>query len=248
MITCEVCVEGFSGAAAAEAGGGHRIELCAGLIEGGTTPSMGTLSLVLERLSIKTVVLLRPRGGDFLYTDVEFDTMLRDIELIRDAGAYGIATGVLTEDGRIDTARFEKLIATARPMSVTCHRAFDMTRDPREALETLIGLGVDRVLTSGQQPTVPEGAELIHELVQLSAGRIAILPGCGIDEDNVREIIEKTGVREVHFTAFSQKESGMTYRNPRPFMGSVEIPGEYDLQLTDPERVRGIVRQFEGKI
>ena len=247
MITCEVCVEGFSGAAAAEAGGGHRIELCAGLIEGGTTPSMGTLSLVLERLSIKTVVLLRPRGGDFLYTDEEFDTMVRDIEVVRDAGAYGIATGVLASDGQIDAGRFERLIAASGLLSVTCHRAFDMTRDPREALETLIELGVDRVLTSGQQPSVPEGVELIGELVELSAGRIAIMPGCGIEESNVREIAEKTGVHEVHFTAFSHQESGMTYRNPRPFMGAVDLPGEYDLQLTDPARVRGIVRQFEDE-
>ena len=246
MITCEVCVEGFSGAAAAEAGGGHRIELCAGLIEGGTTPSMGTLSLVLERLSIKTVVLLRPRGGDFLYTDEEFDTMVRDIEVVRDAGAYGIATGVLTANGTIDAARFEKLIAASRPLSITCHRAFDMTRDPREALETLIELGVDRVLTSGQQPSVPEGTELIGELVELSAGRIVIMPGCGIEKSNVREIVEKTGVHEVHFTAFSHQESEMIYRNPRPFMGAVDLPGEYDLQLTDPARVGGIVREVAG--
>ncbi len=246
MITCEVCVEGFSGAAAAEAGGGHRIELCAGLIEGGTTPSKGTLSLVLERLSIKTVVLLRPRGGDFLYTDAEFDAMVRDIEVVRDAGAFGIATGVLTANGQIDVERFERLIAAARPMSVTCHRAFDMTRDPIEALETLVELGVDRVLTSGQQPSVPEGIELIRELVQLSVGRIEIMPGCGIEESNVREIVEQTGVREVHFTAFSHQESGMTYRNPRPFMGGVELPGEYDLQLTDPERVRGVVGKVES--
>jgi copper homeostasis protein len=245
MITCEVCVEGFSGAAA-EAGGGHRIELCAGLIEGGTTPSMGTLSLVLERLSIKTVVLLRPRGGDFLYSDEEFDTMLRDIQIVRDAGAYGIATGVLTADGRIDDARFTRLIAAARPMSVTCHRAFDMTRDPKEALETLVDLGVDRVLTSGQQPSVPEGIELIGELVELAADRISIMPGCGIDEGNIRAIVEQAGVREVHFTAFSHQESGMTYRNPRPFMGSVELPGEYDLQLTDPERVRRLVGEITG--
>ena len=247
MITCEVCVEGFSGAAAAEAGGGHRIELCAGLIEGGTTPSMGTLSLVLERLSIKTVVLLRPRGGDFLYTDEEFDTMVRDIEVVRDAGAYGTATGVLTTDGRIDAGRFERLVAASGSLSVTCHRAFDMTRDPIEALETLIELGVDRVLTSGQQPSVPEGIGLIGELVDQAAGRIEIMPGCGIEESNVREIVENTGVREVHFAAFSQHESGMTFRNPRPFMGAVDLPGEYDLQLTDPDRVRRIVRQFEDE-
>jgi len=248
MITCEVCVEGFSGAAAAEAGGGHRIELCAGLIEGGTTPSFGALSLVLERLSIPAVVLLRPRGGDFLYNDAEFDTMLRDIEVVRDAGAFGIATGVLTEDGHIDTARFERLITVARPLSVTCHRAFDMTRDPREALETLVELGVDRVLTSGQQPSVPEGIELISELVDLADGRITIMPGCGITEANVRAIVEKTGVEEVHFTAMSQQESGMTFRNSRPFMGSVEIAGEYDLKLTDPERVRGFVNAVKGTI
>lgn len=246
MITCEVCVEGFSGAAAAEAGGGNRIELCAGLIEGGTTPSFGTLSLVLERLSIPTVVLVRPRGGDFLYNDDEFDTMLRDIEVVRDAGAFGVVTGVLTSDGKIDVERFEKLIAAARPMSITCHRAFDMTRDPREALETLIDLGVDRVLTSGQQPSVPEGLELIGELVELAAGRVSIMPGCGIEEGNVREIVEKTGVREVHFTAFTHRDSGMTYRNPGPFMGSVQIPGEYDLQLTDPEQVRRFVSKVEG--
>jgi len=246
MITCEVCVEGFSGAAAAEAGGCHRIELCAGLIEGGTTPSLGTLSLVLERLAIPTVVLIRPRGGDFLYNDREFDTMLRDIELVRDAGGLGIATGVLTADGRIDSVQFEQLIAAARPMSITCHRAFDMTRDPIDALETLITLGVDRVLTSGQQPRVPEGLELIRELVELADGRISIMPGCGINEENARDVVEKTGANEIHFTAFSHQQSGMTYRNPRPFMGSVEVLGEYDLQLTDPARVRSFVNQVEG--
>ncbi len=241
MITCEVCVEGFSGAVAAEKGGGHRIELCAGLIEGGTTPSLGTLSLVLERLSIPTVVLLRPRGGDFLYNDEEFETMLRDIRVVRDAGAHGIATGVLTADGHIDADRFGKLVAAARPMSITCHRAFDMTRDPREALETLVDLGVDRVLTSGQQPSAPEGIELIRELVELAAGRISIMPGRGINEANARDVVDKTGVKEIHFTARSQQESGMTYRNPRPFMGTVETRGEYDLTRTSPERVMSLV-------
>lgn len=134
-------MEGFSGAAAAEAGGGHRIELCAGLLEGGTTPGFGTLTLVLERLFIPTVVLVRPRGGDFLYTDEEFDTMLRDIEVVRDAGVFGIAIGVLTEDGSIDVDRFERIVAAACSLSVTCHRAFDMTRDPAEAFETLIDGG-----------------------------------------------------------------------------------------------------------
>jgi copper homeostasis protein len=131
-------------------------------------------------------------------------------------------------------------------LSITCHRAFEMTRDPTEALETLIRLGVDGVLTSGQQPSVPEGIELIRELAELADGRFSIMPGCGINEANARNVVEKTGVKEIHFTAFSQQDSGMTHRNPRPFMGSVEIPGEYYLQFTDPERVRRFVSQVEG--
>lgn len=243
MAICEICVEGYAGAVAAEAGGAHRVELCAGLIEGGTTPSAGTISLALERLRIDTVVLVRPRGGDFLYSEEELDTMVRDVEAIRAAGAYGVATGVLTPDGRIDSRRMTRLIAAARPMSVTFHRAFDMTRDPREALENLVDLGVDRVLTSGQKRSVPEGLDLIRELVEWAGGRIVVMPGCGIREDNVRMVLEETGAHEVHFTAFRQIESGMAYRNPDPIMGATELPGEYDLQVTDPERVRELVRQ-----
>jgi len=245
-LTCEVCVEGVEGALAAEAGGAHRIELCAGLVEGGTTPSAGTLSQVLERVSIPTMVLVRPRGGDFLYTDDEMDVLLRDVEAIREAGAHGIATGVLTQDGRVDTRAMEPIMAVAGPLSVTFHRAFDMTRDPWESLEALLGLGVERVLTSGQARSVPEGLVLIRELVAAAGDRISIMPGGGIREENARNIVEQTGVSEIHFTGSTTVESAMDFRNPRPLMGSDRVPGEYERILTDPERVRRIVGAATG--
>jgi len=241
MITCEVCVEGLPGAMAAEEGGAHRVELCAGLVEGGTTPSLGTLGLVLERIGIDAVVLVRPRGGDFLYTPDELDTILMDVGTVRGAGAFGIATGVLTRDGAVDVGAMERIMEAAGSLSVTFHRAFDMVRDPGEALETLIGVGVDRILTSGLERSVPEGQALIRELVQLADGRISIMPGGGLNQGNIREIVEDTGVREVHFTALSRWESPMAHRNLRPLMGANGVPGEYERITTDPAGVRAVV-------
>ena len=242
MITCEVCVEGVLGALAAEAGGAHRIELCAGLVEGGTTPSIGTVSRTLEALSIPTVVLVRPRGGDFLYSPPELEALLRDVEALKEAGAYGIATGVLTAAGAVDMRAMREVIDAAGPLSVTFHRAFDMTRDPFESLEALVQLGVDRVLTSGQERSVPEGMELIRQLVEAARERISVMPGAGIRKENVQEIIRVTGVKEVHFTGFTTHDSPMAHRNTRPLMGSDRVPGEYERLVTDPDRVREIVR------
>ena len=241
MITCEVCVEGVPGAIAAEAGGADRIELCAGLVEGGTTPSVGTLSAVLEAISADVMVLVRPRGGDFLYSDAELDVMLRDVRAVRAAGALGIATGALTREGEVDENATAALREAAGGMSFTFHRAFDMTRDPYQSLETLIQLGVHRVLTSGQERSVPEGMDLIGGLVELAKGRTSIMPGGGIKADNIQHIIRKTGARELHFTAFSSQESPMAHRNTRPLMGSDRVPGEYEKLVTSPEAVRGIV-------
>jgi len=240
MVTCEVCVEGVSGALAAAEGGAHRIELCAGLVEGGTTPSVGTLSAVLEAGSVDTMVLVRPRGGDFLYSDAELDVMVRDVRAVGAAGALGIATGALTREGEVDEVATAALREAAGDMSFTFHRAFDMTRDPLQALETLIELGVDRILTSGQAKSVPEGLDLIRELVGVAGDRIIIMPGAGIREENVRTVIRETGVREIHFTAFVEGESPMIHRNPRPLMGASRVPAEYELLLTDP----GVVRAF----
>jgi len=241
VITCEVCVEGVPGAIAAEAGGADRIELCAGLVEGGTTPSFGTISRVLDTLSIPTVVLIRPRGGDFLYTAEELEALLCDVDVIRESGAFGIATGVLTREGDVDVHAMEQVMDAAGSLSVTFHRAFDMTRDPHRSLETLIHLGVHRVLTSGLERSVPEGLELLGSLVELAKGRTSIMPGGGIREDNIRDIIGKTGVNEVHFTAFASLESPMAHRNTRPLMGSDRVPGEYGRLVTAPEGVRRIV-------
>lgn len=242
MVTCEVCVEGVPGALAAEKGGAHRIELCAGLVEGGTTPSFGTVSKVLEAISIPTVVLIRPRGGDFLYSDEELEVLLRDVETVRKAGAFGIATGALTREGEVDVSAMEGVTAAAGPLSVTFHRAFDMTRDPFESLEVLIRTGVHRVLTSGQERSVPEGLDVIARLVESAKARISIMPGGGVREDNIREIISKTGAREIHFAALSSFESPMDYRNTRPLMGSDRVPGEYERIGTDPDLVDKFMR------
>jgi copper homeostasis protein len=246
MITCEVCVEGVPGALAAAQGGAHRLELCAGLVEGGTTPSLGTLRMVLERAGVDTVVLVRPRGGDFLYTREELDTILMDVEVARCSGAFGIATGVLTRDGSVDEGAMEEIMKVAGPMSVTFHRAFDMVRDAWGAMETLVGLGVDRILTSGQAQTAPEGQHLIREAVERAAGRISVMPGGGLGRENVREIVRSTGVKEVHFAALSLGESPMTHRNLRPLMGAARVPGEYERITTDPNRVRSIVGELAG--
>jgi len=241
MITCEVCVEGYPGAVAAARGGAHRIELCSGLVEGGTTPSFGTLRAVVEKVETRTVVLVRPRGGDFLYTPEELEVMIRDVGHAREVGVFGVATGALTADGEVDEEAMEKIMEEAGELSVTFHRAFDMVRDPWQALETLIDLGVHRILTSGGARTVPEGLGLIGALVREARGRLSIMPGGGLTERNVREVVQATSVGEVHFTASRHWESPMTHRNPAPRMGASRLPGEYERSSTSPERVRQVM-------
>lgn len=241
MITCEVCVEGAASVRAAEQGGAQRVELCAGLVEGGTTPSLGTIVQSLELVSIPIVVLLRPRGGDFCYDDLDREIMIRDVRKVRELGAFGIATGALTPEGEVDLATMNELMEAAGDLSVTFHRAFDMTKDPYHSLETLAALGVDRILTSGQERTVPEGLHLIRGLSNAAGNRLSIMPGGGIREENVQEVIQQTGVKEVHFTAFSHSASPMIHRNARPLMGSERVPGEYERWTTDRSWVRSIV-------
>src|SRR5256714_14191101 len=184
-ILVEACVDSIESALAAARGGAHRIELCANLIEGGTTPSAGTLAVCRARLDIPIFVLIRPRGGDFLYSAAELAVMLEDIRRAKEAGAQGIVTGVLRADGDIDTDRTRELSDAARPLQVTFHRAFDVCRDAGRALETLIALGVERVLTSGQAATALEGADTIAGLVRRAAGRIVVLSGAGVTEDTL---------------------------------------------------------------
>ena len=185
----EICANSAQSCVEAEAGGATRVELCAGIPEGGTTPSYGEIKTAKALTSkIDINVIIRPRGGDFLYTEAEVQSMLLDIELCKELKVHGVVFGCLTKDGDIDVPLMRRLIETAKPLSVTCHRAFDVCRDPFAALEQLIELGCDRILTSGQQSDAVKGIPLIAELVKRAAGRIIIMPGCGVRENNIARI------------------------------------------------------------
>ncbi len=236
----EICVDSPGGAFAAERGGADRVELCDNLLEGGTTPSAGAIKVARRGLNIGLHVMIRPRGGDFLYSNDEMEVMRQDVLTAKECGADGVVVGCLTPEAKIDAARTGELMELARPLKVTFHRAFDRCREPLEALEALVSLGVDRVLTSGQEATCIEGLELLGELQRQARGRILIMPGGGITARNVRRIAA-LGVSEIHLTARSTTESGMVYRNDRVFMGGALRPPEFSWKTTDERAVREVV-------
>ena len=238
QILLEACVDSAEAAVAAQQGGANRVELCADLLEGGCTPSPGVIQLARKLLDIRMHVIIRPRGGDFCYSEAEFEAIKLDIAFAKQAGVEGVVIGILNADGTVDVERTRALIELARPLSVTFHRAFDVTRDPFEAMKSLIGLGVDRILTSGQEPSVLEGLDLIADLVKQAGDRIIIMPGAGITERNLHKIITQSGAREFHVYAPKTFEGRMQYRNPRVFMGGELRPPEYTLSVTDPDRIR----------
>jgi copper homeostasis protein len=200
----------------------------------------------LEEVSIPVVALVRPRAGDFRYSESELDVLLRDVRIFREAGAHGIATGALDLEGGVDLDAMGRILEAAGPVPITFHRAFDMTKDPMKTLEDLIQLGIPRVLTSGLEAGVMDGIPMIQNLVESSKGAISIMPGGGVRPTNVGDLIERTGVREVHFTAFSTTDSPMIHRNPRPRMGGRHVPGEFERTSTDPERVRLYVDEIRA--
>ena len=237
-MTVEIVVYNIESAMKAQEGGADRIELCENVGEGGTTPSAGTIELIRQNLSIDVFVMIRPRGGDFLYSNYEFHAMKRDISQCQKLSVDGLVFGILNPDGAIDKKRCKELIARARPLKVTCHRAFDMTPDPFKALEDCIEAGFDRILTAGQQAQAVKGAKLIGELINSAKGRIVIMPGSGVNEDTVEEIVRISGANEIHFSAAAFRESPMQYRNPQiAGMGSEEGT-EFKLRTVDPHRVR----------
>jgi len=240
-VAVEICVDSVESALAAEAGGADRVELCDNLVEGGTTPGPGSIEAARRHLEIELNVMIRPRGGDFLYSEIEFETMKLDIDAAKRIGVDGVVFGMLDADGSIDVARTQQLVALARPMSVTFHRGFDVSRDPFDSLEALISAGVDRLLTSGQQPNADEGCDLIARLVAVARGRIAIMACGDLDENNIGRIVAETGVNDVHFTAFVETESRMRFRNERVFMGDPSAPSEYLRRVTDAAKVREII-------
>lgn len=238
----EVCVDSVEGVQAAQAAGAQRVELCDNLVEGGTTPSLGMLRVARKKASIDINVIIRPRGGDFCYSELELEVMLQDILAARQAGANGVVIGVLNSDGSVDEARTRLLVTAARPMSVTFHRAFDLSRDPAEALEAICRLGIDRVLTSGQLPTALEGADCIASLVQQAQDRTSIMAGGGVNAHNIATIIARTGAKEFHFSARKTLESPMTFKNLRCLMGKAYEPDEYIRKETDLERIQKVLK------
>ncbi|MFO7617030.1 MAG: copper homeostasis protein CutC [Bacteroidales bacterium] len=241
----EVCCGSVASALAAQEGGAHRVELCDNLYEGGTTPSFGTIGLARELLKIKLQVIIRPRGGDFLYSDLEYRIMKEDILRCKEAGVDGVVIGFLTTEGDVDFERVAEVVKLARPMSVTFHRAFDMTRDPVAALEVLKGLGVDRILTSGQQNQAPNGADLIRSLVSQAGDSLIIMPGGGLNEDNIHHFHQKVKALEYHATLRRRVESPMRFRREGVYMGGLPQIPEFSILETDPERVRRFVEQLE---
>ena len=234
----EICIDSVASAIAAEQGGAARVELCQNLFEGGTTPSVGTVYRTLERVGIKVNAIIRPRGGDFLYSDDEFAVMQHDIVTLKGMGINGVVIGMLNADGTIDVERSSQLIELARPLEVTYHRAFDVTADPFRSLDDIIGLGVKRLLTSGQEPSVLEGVELIAELVRRAGDDIIIMPGAGITEKNLPRIIRETGAKEFHVTGSASVLSNMEFRNERCFMGKALYPPEFSMKVTDADKIR----------
>ena len=241
-MLCEICIDSISGVSAAKAAGAGRVELCADLIEGGITPSLGMIRQARAIGGIGLHVIIRPRGGDFLYNEDEFAAMRADIEAAKAEGADGAVIGLLTADGEVDAERTRELVSLARPLSVTFHRAFDMTRDPFAALERLIALGLDRVLTSGQKASVLEGLPLLGALMKAAGDRIVIMPGGGITGRNVGRNVAALRPKEIHFAALEPAVSAMRFRRPHVFMGGELRPPEYDRLDTTADAVSAVMK------
>jgi copper homeostasis protein len=239
-ITLEICLESVDSVIASERGGAQRVELCANLLEGGTTPSAGTIRAAREQAGIAINVMIRPRGGDFLYTETEFASMQHDIRAAKELAADGIVLGLLHADGTVDVERTRQLVELAAPLPVTFHRAIDVSRDLLEALEAVISTGAARVLTSGGQPSVVDGAPMVAKMIETARDRIIVMPGCGIRPDNVLSILEATRAREVHIALEEEVQSGMRFRKAEIPMGGVD--GREYLRFVTPESaVRNMV-------
>ncbi len=242
----EVCCGPAAFAVAAAAAGADRIELCANLVEGGTTPSAGAVEVTVQRSAVPVMMMIRPRGGDFLYSDVEFDEMMRDIRTAKKLGAAGVVFGLLQSDGRIDWKRTQMLVEAARPLSVTFHRAFDVSRDLEESLEALIEIGVDRVLTSAGRASVVDDLPRLERLIRIADGTLALLPGGGIRMSNIASVLGVPGVHEIHIAAARSVASPMTHRVPDVPMGRVYHPDEYVREEPDVELIVGVAAAVRG--
>jgi copper homeostasis protein len=237
----EICVDNIVSAIIAQESGADRIELCGSLPEGGTTPGLGTIRSVREKVSIGLHVIIRPRGGDFLYSNAEYEIMKRDIEICGENGVDGVVLGILLPDGNIDIDRTARLIELSRPMSATFHRAYDLTDDPLKNLEGVISTNANRLLTSGQRNKAEDGLELISKLIEIADERIIIMPGSGIGESNIRLIANNTKAREFHLTGRKNIDSGMIFRREDVSLGGSYDQSEFTRKIADGEVIRSII-------
>ena len=230
----EVCAFNIQSALIAERAGAARVELCDNPIEGGTTPSYGTIRQTREKISILLYPILRPRSGNYFYDDDEFEIVRKDIGICKELGCDGISVGIQTIDSQIDVERLKKIVQWASPMGVTCNRAFDAAPDPLSALEDIIGTGCERILTSGQAEGAPMAGKLLGQLVQQAGDRIIIMPGAGINSGNIRQLVKESGAREYHGSARKILPNPVTYINR-------QIADYGNVYISDEEEVRKII-------
>jgi len=240
----EICVFSIESCQNAQRAGAQRVELCAGLYEGGTTPSYGMIERARAILGIQLYVMVRPRGGDFCYDNDEFELMKTDIEIAKKLGADGVVIGLLLPNGQIDVMRTTELVQLAQPMGVTFHRAFDRALEPFEALEAVIATGAERILTSGQQPFAPQGRELLAQLVEKAAGRIEIMAGAGVNAKNALSLAE-TGVAALHLTAKTMRSGSMDYRKPAFEPIHQVTTHEYDITYSSQTSIEDVIEALK---
>ena len=236
----EVCAFSLESCIAAEKGGATRIELCGSMYEGGTTPSAGLIQSAKQRVNIEIHAMIRPRGGDFCYSDDEISVMKADIHIAKQLGCEGVVLGILQKDGKVNIIQTKALVALAKPMQVTFHRAIDMTPEYLEALEDIIETGCHSILTSGQKNTALGGIKAIESLVNQAKGRIKIMAGSGINTYNAKLLLH-TGVSALHLTGKSSRDSEMVYRKKGIAMGGLSEVPEYEVVYSDFKKIRAVV-------
>ncbi|XP_065071698.1 copper homeostasis protein cutC homolog [Rhopilema esculentum] len=245
-MNMEVCIDSVISAVEAELGGAARVELCSNLAEGGTTPSLGLFIKIKELVKIPVFVMIRPRGGDFLYSGLDFDVMKKEITIFKSHGADGFVFGILTRDGSIDVTRCQLLKDLCSPSPVTFHRAFDMVTDYKTALEEVISIGCERLLTSGLEPTALEGLDTLKSLIEQANGRIQVMPGGGINKRNLERILKGCGAQEFHCSARKTQDSEMVARTNTIHMGAACYPSEYSTKVTDRNIVKELVSKWKS--
>jgi copper homeostasis protein len=243
-MVIEIAVFSLEAAIDASSAGAHRIELCSAPAEGGLTPSAATMRLTRKYINIPIHVMIRPREGDFCYSEKEFESMLLDVAAAKIAGMDGVVAGILNPDGSVDEERTSILVDAAAPMNVTFHRAFDMTKDQPEALEAIIETGCSRILTSGGQQTAPLGIKRLEELIKTAGDRISIMPGSGINLLNIKHIADTTCAKEIHLSARTFLPGKMNFKQPLVSLGGNVFVPDYELNLPDDKAIGEIIKLF----